>query len=125
MLETIRIFKTFNVEKIGAEYGENLRKDLEKVNKYADKIALNQLKRGFTPHTYLIAVKNALSNAPDPIITFENVFTGDLAYGPKRKLSPYKEKVIMQVEPSNFLNFWHPNITANIIADIVNKIKKE
>jgi len=61
---------------------------------------------------------------PTPQVTFENAFFGDTSFGPKRKLSPLKNKTIIQVEGSGFLNFWHPHIAAEMIKDIYEMLKE-
>jgi len=123
ILNILRIYRSFNLDDMGISFSENIRKDLKKVYGYADKIALRRLRNNFTPHYFLEAVKNALRNAPSPIITIEDVFDGRLALGPKRKLFPRTGKTIIEVEPSYFMNFWHPHITAKIIEEVVERIK--
>ena len=125
VLNILRIYKHFNLDEMGASFSENIRKDLKNINLYADKIALRRLKINFTPHNFLESIRNALKNAPSPVITVENVFDGGLALGPQRKLFPRKNKIIIEVEPTLFMNFWHPHITAQIIQDVVNKVRKE
>ncbi len=123
VLNILRIYKHFNLGEMGDSFSENIKKDLKNINLYADKIALRRLRINFTPHNFLEAVKNALRNAPSPVITVENVFDGGLALGPQRKLFPRKGKIIIEVEPTLFMNFWHPHITAKIIEDVVSRVR--
>jgi len=124
MLNILRVYKTLNFEKIGPIFSTNLKKDIEKINMYADKIAKRRINNNLTPHNYLEGVKNALENMPTPRVTFENEFFGELSFGPKRKLFPLKDKIIIQVEGSGFLNFWHPHIAAEMIKDIYDMINE-
>ena len=124
VLNILRIYKTLKSDKIGVIFKENIEKDLEKINMYADKIAKRRVNYSLTPTNYLEAVKNSLENMPNPKITFENVFSGELSFGPKRKLFPLKNKKIIQVEGSGFLNFWHPHIAAEIIKDIYEMVNE-
>ncbi len=122
VLNILRTYKTFNLNKIGYSFSENVKKDIKKINEYADKIALRRLRNNFTPQYFLEAVRNALRYIPSPVITVENVFDGELALGPKRKLFPHTGKTIIEVEPSYFMNFWHPHITAKIIEDVIVRV---
>jgi hypothetical protein len=124
ILNILRVYKTLNYDKIGAIFRDSLKKDLEKINLYGDKIAKRRINNNLTPHNYLEGVKNALENMPTPQVTFENAFFGDTSFGPKRKLSPLKNKTIIQVEGSGFLNFWHPHIAAEMIKDIYEMLKE-
>ena len=120
----IAVYKTFDLNKIKGEAADLLKKDLEKIKKYASKYVVKRLDEHFTPQVFLRAVEDALKNSPLPQITVENVFDGSLALGPKRKLFPTADKIIIEIEPSRFLNFWYPDTTANIIKDLVERIVK-
>ena len=124
VLNILRIYKTLELDKIGIEFGDDLKKDLVKVNEYADKIALKRVKANLTPQTFVEAVKNAVKNAPTPEVTIEKVFSGSLAHGPYRKLL-FKDRIVMEIEPTYFMNFWHPHIAAEIISDIFEGVKKK
>ncbi len=120
----ISVYKTFDLNNLKGEALELLKKDLEKIREYAGKYIVKRLDEHFTPQTFLRAVEDALKNSPLPKITVENVFDGSLALGPKRKLFPTADKIIIEVEPSRFLNFWYPDTTANIIKDLLDMIIK-
>jgi len=119
ILNLMRIHDGFNIRTFKFGYKKLLDKDLESIFKYADLVAVNRLKRSFTPQNFLDAVNNALQKVPSPRITIENVHNGSRALGPKNKLFPYKNKTIIQVEGNNFLNFWHPQMAAKMIQDII------
>lgn len=122
VLDVLRIYEHFNPNQMSKSHRENIEKDLKKVTEYADLIALNRLKRNFTPFNYLSAVKNALDHSPLPCITVERVHDGSLALGPMNKLFPHRDKVIIEVECNGFISFWHPHMAAKIIKDVIEKI---
>jgi len=118
----IESYKGFNLNKFSEEIKNSFFKDLEKIKIYASPYLVKRLEENFTHHNYIECVKNALSNAPYPITTVENVFDGSLALGPERKLFPVRKKTIIEVEGSYFMNFWYPQKTAEIIRDVVGKL---
>ncbi|MAF50548.1 MAG: hypothetical protein CMH64_00495 [Nanoarchaeota archaeon] len=124
VLDTLRIYEHFNPNEMSPGRIEGLQKDLKKITEYCDPIALNRLKRNFTPFNYLATVRNALDHSPLPCVTVEAVHDGSLALGPVNKLFPHKDKTIIEVECNGFLNFWHPHMAAKIIKDVVEKIKE-
>src|SRR3990167_7374251 len=79
---------------------------------------LTRLKDNVTAQNYVRATKSTLENSPKPCITFQNVFNGELAHGPKRKLNDMKDKSVMEVEGSHFINLWYPEVAAEIIKNI-------
>lgn len=122
VLSILRIYETFNLIKMGPASKENLIKDLRKIALYADKIALNRLKKSFTPQNFLAAVENALENSPLPRITIEQVHDGSLALAPYNKLFPKKDKTIIEIESSGFLNYWHPSMASKIVKDLTKSL---
>ncbi len=115
-------YNSFDMSLFDSETKEIIEKDLVKVEMYGDKEVVEKLKNNFTPQTYLEAIENALKNIPEPQITIEHIFDGSKAFGPRRKLLPLKNKTILSVEPSRFMNFWHPQTTADIIIDIMSRL---
>ena len=124
VLDMLRIYEHFNPNEMSPGRREGMEKDLKKITEYADPIALNRLKRNFTPFNFLAAVRNALDRSPLPCVTVESVHDGSLALGPVNKLFPHKDKVIIEVECNGFINFWHPHMAAKIIGDVVEKLKE-
>ena len=122
VLNMLRKYNGFNPNEMTLSDREVLEKDLLKMKKYADKDVFEELQRNFIPQTYLITVENAIKNIPLPRVTIESVHDGSLALGPKRKLFPMNDKVVIEVESSRFMNFWHPQITTEMIIDIVKMI---
>ncbi|MDD5331908.1 MAG: hypothetical protein PHE43_03780 [Candidatus Nanoarchaeia archaeon] len=123
ILNILRLYNSFDLTKMSSEYREAILKDLEKIEKYSDRISLKRLKTNFSPGNYLEAVKYALDKVPLPEITMETVFDGGSAFGPKRKLFPVKDRIVLQVEPCLFLNFWHPQMAAKILEDIMHEFE--
>jgi|TARA_B100001971_G_C18213452_1_gene552269 hypothetical protein len=120
-----RIYGKFDLENIDVEFKSNLNKDIERIKEYATKDVIENMENKFTPDNFLKGVDSALEHSGIPELTIEKVFFGHLAGGPKRKLKPFEEKTIIQVEPSIFLNFWYPNKTAEIINEVIQKIKEQ
>lgn len=123
VLNLIRVYEHFNPNDMSKGHKSSIEKDLDKITKYADKIAMNRLKNSFTPYNFLMCTENALKHIPIPQITIETVHNGELALGPYNKLFPKHDKTIIEVESNGFLNFWHPHMAAKIIKDVVEKIK--
>jgi hypothetical protein len=124
VLDILRIYEHFNPNEMSQSKKDSLEKDLKKISEYADSIALNRLKRNFTPYNYLAAVRNALDRSPLPCVTVEDVHDGSLALGPVNKLFPHKDKTIIEVECNGFLNFWHPHMASKMIKDVIDKLKE-
>lgn len=119
-----RIYGKFDLKNMDTEFKSNLEMDFERIKEYASKEAIEELEKNFTPERFLRAVDSALERSGKPELTIEKVFFGRLANGPKRKLKPFENKTIIQVEPSIFLNSWYPNETAEIIGEVIIKIRE-
>ncbi len=119
----IQLYKTFDLNKVKKEKKESFTLDLKNIKKYSKDYIYKRLIDNFTPQNYLAAVKSTLEKSPTPQLTVENVFDGSLALGPKRKLFPTEGKTIIEIEPSYFLNLWYPEVTANIIRDVMKSLK--
>jgi len=118
--ELVDIFgEGLDPKKINESYSEEFGKDMDKIKRYADKDIVDRLDNDFSPQIFLDGVSSALSNMGPPKITVEEVFSGKFALGPKNELFPNKGKIILEIEPNRFLNFWHPKITANIIKELI------
>ena len=105
------------------EYSEDFSKDIEKVIKHADKEIVDELINSFSPQIFLDGVNSALKNMSSPKITVEEVFNGEFAWGPKHELFPNKDnKIILEIEPNRFLNFWYPKVTSDIIKHLINEL---
>ncbi|MBT4334311.1 hypothetical protein HOD61_00660 [archaeon] len=121
IFNTIKVFKTFDLNKIKGETKSGILKDIEKIKEYADDNFIRQLSNNFNAKTFLEAVDNALKNAPAPRITVEHAFNGSLAFGPQRKLFP-TNKTIIEVEPSRLMNFWYPEVVAEILEKLLKRV---
>ena len=113
---------SFSLDKIGVIKRKAIEKDLESIKKYASPVLVEDLRRNFTPHNFITATENALSRVGMPQITLESVHDGSLAQGPKRKLFP-SSKIVIEIESTQFLSFWHPQIGAKIIKDLISDVK--
>ncbi|MBU1204238.1 MAG: hypothetical protein KKG60_04190 [Nanoarchaeota archaeon] len=122
VLGMIRKYGSFDVGRFSNTTKELIKKDIVKTQKYARPYITKRLNERFTAENYLRAVGDTLRNSPKPEITIENVADGSLALGPNRKLFPTAGKVIMEVEPTHFMNRWYPNITAEIICEVIKKV---
>lgn len=122
VLNMLKKYNSFNPNEMVLSDREVLERDLIKTKKYVDKDVFENLQKNFMPQNYFSAVESAIKNIPLPRITIESVHDGSLALGPKRKLFPMNDKVVIEVESSRFMNFWHPQITTEIIVDIVKMI---
>jgi hypothetical protein len=125
VLNLLRIYEHFNPMEMSDGHKVAIEKDLAKITKYVDKIALNRLKGSFTPHNFLVCAENALKHIPIPQITIEGVHDGSMALGPYNKLFPKRDKTVIEVESNGFLNFWHPHMAAKMIKDVVGRIREE
>ncbi|HLC63631.1 MAG TPA: hypothetical protein VJJ21_04925 [Candidatus Nanoarchaeia archaeon] len=119
--EAIRRYKEFKWDKFSVFTREVFFKDLKIIKKYAQPYVVKRLQERFTQDNYIEACQDALKNCPYPRITLENTFDGSTALGPRRKLFS-GDKVIIEVEPSQFMNQWYPDVAASIIKDVMDKM---
>jgi hypothetical protein len=119
----IRVYKKFGLDKMDIEFLNHLKKDLKAINKYAGKDVIKKLKENFTPNNFLVATKKALKKAEHPRITVEEIFKGTKSLGPQKQLSP-ENKIILQFEPTSFLNFRYPHKASEIITEIMDKVRE-
>jgi len=118
----LRIYGDFDLKKIKADFLTNIKKDLRVIKRYANKRLIKRLDDDFSPQNFLLATRSALEKIDNPKITVEHVFRGSLATGPKRQLFPARNRIIIQFEPTTFLNFWYPNEASDMIIEIVNRV---
>ncbi len=121
--ECIRRYKEFKWDKFSVFAREVFFKDMKIIKKYAQPYITNRLQEKFTAENYLEACKDALKKCPYPRITLENTFDGSTALGPRRKLFS-GDKLVVEVEPSQFMNQWYPDISAAIIKEVIDGMMK-
>jgi hypothetical protein len=121
----LRIYGDFDMKKTKADFLTNLKKDLRMIKKYTNKRLKERLDDDFSPQNFLLATRSALEKIGYPKITVEHVFKGSLATGPKSQLFPSKNKIIIQFEPTAFLNSWYPNEASDMIIEIVNRVTEK
>lgn len=118
----LRIYGEFSINKMEADFLDNIRKDMKTIRRYSSKDLIERLDADFSPQNFLLATRSALENIGNPRITVEHVFKGLLATGPKRQLFPARNKIIIQFEPTTFLNYWYPNEASDMIIEIINRV---
>jgi hypothetical protein len=118
----LRIYGEFGLQKTKADFLDNLKKDLNVINRYAKKRLVKRLAEDFSPQNFLLATRSVLENIGKPRITVEHVFKGSLAVGAKKQLFPSKDKIIIQFEPTTFLNFWYPSEASDMIIEVINRV---
>ena len=122
MANVIKKQGSFNLKDLNVEQTTTFSRDLKMMSKYCKPYILARLKDNMTHQNYIRAAKSTLENSPKPCITFQNAFNGELAHGPKRKLNDMKDKSVMEVEGSHFINLWYPEIAAEIIKDAISEL---
>ncbi|NIO22766.1 MAG: hypothetical protein GTN38_01930 [Candidatus Aenigmarchaeota archaeon] len=115
------IFSEFDLEKIKIEYKENILDDIKVMKKYADKEAVKKLKKEFNERNFISGIRSALRKGPHPRITVESVFKGEMAIRTKKPLF-VKENIVMEVECNSFINYWYPEMTSNILMDLLKNL---
>ena len=92
------------------------------MKKYASRRFVARLEKNFNKTNFILASRNALKKTPTPHITVESLSSGKLSLGPKKHLVGLN-KVVLVIECNKFMNYWHPDVAARIICDMVSKIK--
>ncbi len=105
-----------------SDHAYNIHADMEVIRKLCPKDVFEKLSENFSPRNFLYACKKALENADTPRVTVEHVFKGLRSIGPKKQLLSKRRKVI-NVESTAFLNFWYPHKAAEMITDVVERIR--
>ena len=118
----LRIYGNFNINNIEADFLANIKRDLKVIRKYSKKRFIERLDDDFSPQNFLLATRSALDRIGKPKITVEHVFKGSLATGPNRQLFPTRYKIIIQFEPTTFLNYWYPNEASDMIIEVINRV---
>lgn len=122
--ELSKIFrKNFNMDDINYNYSDELEQNINKIGGVVES-AKEKLYKNFDKEYYFECVRKTIDMLGHPKITVEKVFTGKKALGPKEELFPNKEKIILEIEPNRFLNFWYPMKTSRILKDLIEEIKK-
>lgn len=96
-------------------------KALKVIEKYADKRILQKLMKNFNERNYISAVGSVLKSNSHPIVTIENRFRGDKALKMKRLLLN-KRNIVMEIESSSFINYWHPDVAKDMIIDLLDQL---
>ena len=118
-----RIFGSFVLNKLrSSDFEDNLAADIRVMERYAPKPVFKKLMDDFTPENFLLATRKALENIETPRATVEHVFKGLKSIGPRKQLFPSKRRVL-NIESTAFMNFWYPHKAAEMINDIIERVK--
>jgi len=117
----LKMHKDFDLNQMNLDFKQDLKKDLKVIRKFADERYIKRLEKNFTPKNFILVVRSALNNVGPPKIMMEQIFKGTLSYGPRQMLD--SSKIVLQIEPSRFMNFWYPKVAADIIKEIVTKLR--
>ncbi|MEE9323785.1 MAG: hypothetical protein V3U72_04535 [Candidatus Aenigmarchaeota archaeon] len=112
------IFSEFGLDKMKVEYKTNTLRDMEIMKKYADKKVYMKLKKEFNEKNFLSVLKSALMQKIHPHITIDSIFKGQKALTMKKPLF-MKDNIVMEVETTSFLSYWHPVKASNVVIDIL------
>ncbi len=132
MLEQRRALKRFGQLGIGrirkpvTDSEFNLAEDIMLIKKHAEADNVKKLEEDFSDKNFIAASKNALERMEPPKITLERIFVGDLSHAPREKFylkEMSKDKIVLEVESNQFMNYWYPETAADMINEIVNGIK--
>ncbi|MBI2106452.1 hypothetical protein HYT57_00555 [Candidatus Woesearchaeota archaeon] len=121
----IKKHNSFDLRLLGKEQNYIFARDLKIATKYCKPYIWDRLRQSMTPRNYLEATKSALENCPYPKVTFQNTFNGEMAHGPRRKMLGMKNKFVIEVEGSHFINLWYPEVAASIIKDFTEILNKK
>ncbi|MCP3683018.1 MAG: hypothetical protein GY861_10035 [bacterium] len=124
IVERIRnVFTDFNMKSMKVEYRKNIKKDIDVIKKYADKRFSKRLDNNFNQKNFILALKSALKKPNPPLVTTESIFKGERAMSVKAPFFTRKEKLVMEVECNQFISYWYPAVTADIIVDLLNNLR--
>jgi hypothetical protein len=125
LLEQRRILSRIDdyLNTIDQEDFEFLNKDIDVIKKYADKKLVKRLENNFNVKNFLMAVKSVLNRTPEPRMTLESIFTGDLAHGPKNELRIGDKNIVLEIEINEFFSKFYPEKMAEIISNIIKEIR--
>ncbi|MEM7826930.1 MAG: hypothetical protein QXQ40_01755 [Candidatus Aenigmatarchaeota archaeon] len=102
---------------------EMLKNDMKIIEKY-DKISFEKLSKEFTKKNFLAACRGVIEKMPKPLITLEKVFSAKSAIAPKKEIIKSGKRIAIEVEVNSFMGGWYPEKAAEIILDIVGRIKE-
>ena len=123
VVNTLRKYNKFNLNEMSLDLRNSYLADMKVIKQYSNDFLFRRMNRDFEPVNYLNAARSAIENCTLPRITLEEVFDGSLALGPKRKLFPMQDKLIVEIEVCEFLAEWYPEMTVKIIKEVVEMLK--
>lgn len=114
------------LQKPRTEKEKNIAEAMKNIRKYSKKGFINKLESGFDKSNYMDAVQDALTNAGQPRITIDTIFNSELAHAPRKRFylkEMRKDIISMEIECNQFVNYWYPEVIAEIINKMVDKIR--
>ncbi len=111
------VFSEFILEKMKVEYKKNILNDMKNMSKYVNKRVYRKLEKEFNERNYMSVLRSTLRQKVSPKITVESFFKGDKALRSKNPMF-MKDRIVMEVEVTNFLGYWHPGKAAEMIMNI-------
>jgi len=117
------VFSDFDMKSMKIEYKTNIKKDIEVIKKYADKRFVKRLENNFNQKNFMLALRSALKKPNPPRVTVDSIFKGERGMSAKEHFLNRKERLVMEVECNQFLSYWYPNVTADIIVDLLNSLR--
>ncbi len=122
----LRVSDRFGLDDMNPDFLENVKADLEAMKKYVTRKDMDSLQENFTPRNFLMTCKKALVSMETPRVTVEHYFRASKSIAPKKQLlSPKKKgRIVMNLECSRFINFWHPHTAAEMIVKILERVRE-
>jgi hypothetical protein len=111
----------FDIKEMSYNQKRRLGRSFKVIENYSDKKVTQNLIKNFNEKNYVSAVGSVLRKNIHPIVTIENRFRGDKALKMK-KLLLNRRNIVMEIESSSFINYWHPVVAKDIIIDLLNEL---
>jgi len=129
MLEQSKIYDRIinffgSLEALNNSYKNGMKEDIAKIREHGTESLVRRMEKNFTKENYLNAARSAIRNMGHPKITVENIFTGEMAHGPNNQLVLGKDRVVIEIECNQFINYWYPEFASDIINNFLHEVKK-
>lgn len=117
------VFSNFDLKTMKVEYKTHIKEDMKIIKQFANSRFVKRLDNNFNEKNFMLALRSALKKENPPRVTLESIFSGDKAMSIMNSLLNKKERLIMEVECNQFLNYWYPDLAAEIITDLLNELR--
>ena len=118
------LFSGFSLKTMRLDYRKHVLEDMAVVRRFADRRFYKRLKHNFNKNNFMLACRSALKKPNVPGITVESIFKGSKARRSKAPLFKRDHKIVMEVECNQFLGYWYPDVAAEIIVDILSRLRE-